>query len=499
MIFRCSDDDDDDDLPIGNLATDLEPSQETAAAQRIVALELHHHVLHRAQVHVEGLRGVLGENADAQARVHVNVPVDGPQLRHDEIQQGTLACTVGAHENQATVQVDAEVDVLEKQPFFGQWGRRPFLGRRAALLSRRFALLGAGISVCLALGILPIFVLRFCVVFLLRLRVGIRKREAERLVFLDVFDALPVHFLDGLDSRLHQRRALRVGAELVDELLHVLSLCHVRLVHALLLAELLCSALLESVIVRLVVLQLLPIEVDDVGDDLVQEAAVVRHDEQGVRVADEVVLEPDHGLEIQVVGRLVQQEDVRLDKQGGRQRDTHAPASAERTGRAIRLLLCELQAGEDHARAGFGVACADGLQSRVDFLQLLVVLLGLALPVLRAVSPLLPLENLRFLLHQGQALHVGFHDHFHDRLLAGRHLLADVKDTQVGGKPLEVEARHRLEERGLSHAVLSDQAIPPSGRQPQLSSVQELRAVRSAERDVLDDDVAIVRSTAVVW
>ena len=57
------------------------------------------------------------------------------------------------------------------------------------------------------------------------------------------------------------------------------------------------------------------------------EIAVVRDDEQRPGIALEPLLEPDDGVEVEVVGRLVEQEQLRRAHQRLREIQTHAPAA----------------------------------------------------------------------------------------------------------------------------------------------------------------------------
>lgn len=54
------------------------------------------------------------------------------------------------------------------------------------------------------------------------------------------------------------------------------------------------------------------------------------HDEQGrLPLPGEVVVQPQHRVEVEVVRRLVEEEELGLDEQGPRERDAHAPPSAQ--------------------------------------------------------------------------------------------------------------------------------------------------------------------------
>ena len=72
--------------------------------------------------------------------------------------------------------------------------------------------------------------------------------------------------------------------------------------------------------------------------------------EQGLGVAPEIVLEPQARLEIEMVGRLVQEQQVGLGEQHGGERHAHAPAAGEAGQRPLLRRLVEAEAGEDRAR-----------------------------------------------------------------------------------------------------------------------------------------------------
>jgi hypothetical protein len=114
--------------------------------------------------------------------------------------------------------------------------------------------------------------------------------------------------------------------------------------HLLLLGNLLRVHLLEVVVVALVVVQLLVLEVDDVGDDGGQEILVVGHHQQRALPLGQVVLQPNHGVQVQVIRRLVQQQQVGLHEERAGQRDAHAPAAREVLRRPLLHLLGEAEA-----------------------------------------------------------------------------------------------------------------------------------------------------------
>ncbi len=74
-----------------------------------------------------------------------------------------------------------------------------------------------------------------------------------------------------------------------------------------------------------------------------QKRAVVRHEDHGPGEVREEFLEPRDRVDVQMVGRLVEQEHVGLAHQRARQQDAPAPAARQRVDDRVGL---QLQAGE---------------------------------------------------------------------------------------------------------------------------------------------------------
>ena len=69
------------------------------------------------------------------------------------------------------------------------------------------------------------------------------------------------------------------------------------------------------------------IEMDDVVDGSIQQVAIMRHDDDGMGIARQMRFQPQRAFKIEVIGRLVEKQDVRLAKQHGGEGDPHAPAA----------------------------------------------------------------------------------------------------------------------------------------------------------------------------
>ena len=65
----------------------------------------------------------------------------------------------------------------------------------------------------------------------------------------------------------------------------------------------------------------------DLVDRAFQQVAVVADHDHRARVIRKMILEPQRAFQIEIVGRLVQQQKVRRGKQRGGKRHAHAPAA----------------------------------------------------------------------------------------------------------------------------------------------------------------------------
>ena len=82
---------------------------------------------------------------------------------------------------------------------------------------------------------------------------------------------------------------------------------------------------------------LAPVELEDPAGDVVEEVAIVGHRDHGALVGLEVPLEPGHRLGVEVVGRLVEQEQVGRREEQAAERDAAALAAGE--GRHVAVAL----------------------------------------------------------------------------------------------------------------------------------------------------------------
>jgi hypothetical protein len=181
----------------------------------------------------------------------------------------------------------------------------------------------------------------------------------------------PLHLLQLLDAGLRLGGLRRLGLEPVDELLQVRPLGLLLGLGRLHEAQLFGPRLFEGVVVAGVELQLAVRQVQDVGADLVQHLAVVADDQRGRRILLQPRLQPQRAFQIEVVGRFVQQQHVRLGEQRRRKRHAHAPAAREMRHRPVQVLLTEAETDQDFRRPGRRGVGVDLDEPGPDFAHLL--------------------------------------------------------------------------------------------------------------------------------
>ena len=181
---------------------------------------------------------------------------------------------------------------------------------------------------------------------------GRRKGEVHGHLLLLQFDAL--HLLELLDAALHLGGLGILGAEAVDPLFSLFDLA------------LLCPVLfLENLpaqggfpdkerIIAGVLGSLSTFKGDGAGGKLVEKGAVVRNDSDSAPVVAQEALHPALGIDIEVVGGLIQQKDVGLLQEKPGHRDPHLPAAGKLTTVAQEVVPLKAQ------------SLQDGLYSRLD-------------------------------------------------------------------------------------------------------------------------------------
>ena len=225
-------------------------------------------------------------------------------------------------------------------------------------------------------------------------RVG--ELKVDVLVALGEDDKLLFDLLDLADALLGLGGLGGLVAELVNEDLHVGDIA--------LLGGALCAHLLQVVLALLKVAAVVAgvggyaavLERGDVVDTGVHEGAVVTDDEHGAVVVRDKAAQPLDAFEVQVVGGLVQQQQVGMAQEELCQRNTHLPAARELGTRALKVGDLKAQTGQDLAGVALELVAAQVLKAvldlavlvkeRVDVLALLGELGNLGLQLVGALA-----------------------------------------------------------------------------------------------------------------
>lgn len=270
--------------------------------------------------------------------------------------------------------------------------------------------------------------------------------------------------------------AARRDARLValDEVLLALDLRLLALVGRLFLAALQSGHLLELLVAARVAREL---EVVDMPDDIrhrIEERHIVRDDDEGILVIRQVVLEPFDVLGVEVVRRLVEQQDLGVLEQELRQEDLRALTARELVDLALEPDVAQAEAARDLLDARIDRVVAARLEDVLDvadILHELVHLLRRGLAHLVVSREHLLLERHEMVKRRAQRL-PDRHARLQHRMLVE---IADLRALRPGHLPRirRQLARDDRHERRLALAVRTDQ--------------RHMLPLQQAERHILKD------------
>ncbi|MNM42933.1 hypothetical protein D3C81_537830 [compost metagenome] len=268
------------------------------------------------------------------------------------------------------------------------------------------------------------------------------------------------HSLQGLDPALGLTCLGGLSLEPGDVLFHVRTLSLLLLIGLLLLCQTLGTRTLERGVAAPVEGQFALLDMGHMINHRIQEIAVVGNQQQRARVTLEPVFQPEDRIKVQVVGRLVEQQQVGRAHQGLGQVQTHPPATGEVTYTAVHLLVGEAQTGQQFACPGIGGVAVSAVEFDMQTRQR------------SAVMGSFRSSKVRLNLAQADITI----KHIIDSQPVERvDLLAHVRDTPVGRQQTVARVRRQLtaqqgEQAGFTGAIGADQAGFVTGVQGQLSA-----------------------------
>src|SRR5690606_35727889 len=137
------------------------------------------------------------------------------------------------------------------------------------------------------------------------------------------------------------------------------------------------AALLVLFVLAVVALEELHVRValerQDVGGNAVEEPAIVRDHEGVARELQQRVFQCAQGLDVEVVGRFVEQQDVAALQQGLGHVQAAALAARERADQLLLVLALEVEAADVGARLDLDAVDVEDVEAATDFLEDVVV------------------------------------------------------------------------------------------------------------------------------
>ena len=203
-------------------------------------------------------------------------------------------------------------------------------------------------------------------------------------------DLDPIDPCELLDAALDLARLRLLVAEALDEALDLGDLAALRLGRHLELRQALVALLDEVGEVADVLGEEAVVELRDAVDDGVDEVAVVADQHHRAGVFGQEPLQPFDRCQVEMVGRLVEQEHVGVLEEQPGERDAHHPAAAELAGLALHVALGKAEPGQDAPRLGLQRPAAEllepMLQPPVLVHQLGQLVLGAGVSLASAIS-----------------------------------------------------------------------------------------------------------------
>ena len=214
--------------------------------------------------------------------------------------------------------------------------------------------------------------------------------------------------------------------------------------------------------------QTVAVELEDLRDRGVEEAAVVRDDEHGAGEAGQELLEPCQAVEVEVVGRLVEQQDGRPGEQHAGQQRARRLAARQRAERRVERHVGDARARRARRRAAPAAPSRRARRSAPAPRRSAASAAGSSS---RRFEPLELAVQPPHLAERGAEQAV-------DRQLRPRRLLGQVADPVARPERdrsalRSVDAREQPQQRRLAGAVGTDEADAPVARQRQAEPFED--------------------------
>ena len=284
---------------------------------------------------------------------------------------------------------------------------------------------------------------------------GFGKFKIERRI--DVRGADALHAIQSLEPALRLARLGRLGAKAFDIFFKVGDFALLLRIHRRLHGEARGALLFERRIVASRERQFLRVQIGDMGDAGIEKIPVMRHQQQGSAITGEPLLKPNHGFQIEVVGGLIEQQQVGTADQRLREIEPHAPAAGKRRHRAFEFSVRKTKAGQQCGGARFGAVAVDLAQPHVQFGEAVAVMINVG--SLRKTGKLV-LDSAKFGITIEHVFDSGFRTG--GRILRDRCGFPACRNITVATVVMQFAAQQR-KQAGLATAIGANQTHAPAG------------------------------------
>ena len=101
-------------------------------------------------------------------------------------------------------------------------------------------------------------------------------------------------------------------------------------------------------------------------DRAVQQRLVMANNQHCVRIARQILLQPNRPFEVKIVCWLVEQQEIRLREQHRRQSHSHSPTTGKVRARLLLRIIIKAQTMQNAGRAGLGRMGFDVRKTHID-------------------------------------------------------------------------------------------------------------------------------------
>ena len=207
-------------------------------------------------------------------------------------------------------------------------------------------------------------------------RLALHREDDARILAARRTNFLDIKFFEHLFTRCSLFRLRYIGRETTNELFQFLALLLRLLTLVLRLTKGQLRRLIPERIVAREHRHLAKVDIDRLRRNGIEEVAVVAHDEHALFQRTQVFLQPLHGIEVEVVGRLVEQQVVGVSEQRFRQHHAHFFVVRQFRHQLIVLTLLHTEVLQQLGGLALGLVAVHLGECHLQFRSAVAVLLG---------------------------------------------------------------------------------------------------------------------------